>query len=115
MESAPKRFLVETVGESNGEKQDLDENADPAHAAASRKVRGWMDRMKKQKNKNRIFAQFRSNFNNGPYKIVGPVFGGTCCRCMANGKVGSRSCKRVQRLLRKFSDDMSCSLNKNEA
>ena len=42
-----------------------------------------MDRMKKQKNKNRIFAQFRPNFNNGPYKIVGPVFGGTCCRCMA--------------------------------
>ena len=83
MESAPKRFLVETVGESNGEKQDLDENADPTHAAASRKVRGWMDRMKKQKNKNRIFDQFRPNFNNGPYKIVGPVFGGTCCRCMA--------------------------------
>ena len=37
MESAPKRFLVETVGESNGEKQDLDENADPTHAAASSK------------------------------------------------------------------------------
>ena len=79
MESAPKRFLVETVGESNGEKQDLDENADHANTAASSKVRGWMDRMKKQKNKNRIFAQFRPNFNNGPYKIVGPVFGGTCC------------------------------------
>ena len=83
MESAPKRFLVETVGESNGEKQDLDENADHANTAASSKVRGWMDKMKTQKNKNRIFGQFRPNFNNGPYKIVGPVLGTTCCTCMA--------------------------------
>ena len=95
VESAPKRFLVETVGESNGEKQDLDENADPAHAAASSKVRGWMDRMKKQKNKNRIFDQFRPNFNNGPYKIVGSVFG-TCCACgpvrWGHPEVAKRDC-----------------------
>ena len=86
VESAPKRFLVETVGESNGEKQDLDENADHANTAASSKVRGWMDRMKKQKNKNRIFDQFRPNFN---------VFG-TCCACgpvrWGHPEVAKRDC-----------------------
>ena len=52
VESAPKRFLLETDGESNEEKQEIDENDDTVaaipHAAAPR---GWMDRMKKQRMK----------------------------------------------------------------
>ena len=89
VESAPRRFLLETVGESNVEKHEIDENA------ATRGMRGWMDRMKKQKNKNRIFAQFRPNFNNGPYKIVGSVFD-TCCACgpvrWGHPEVAKRDC-----------------------
>ena len=43
VESAPRRFLLETVGESNVEKQEKDENA------ATSGMRGWMDRMNRQK------------------------------------------------------------------
>ena len=55
MESAPKRFLLETEGEPNGEKQEIDENADTAipHIAAPSGVRGGMDRIKKQRMKQR--------------------------------------------------------------
>ena len=42
VESAPKRFLLETDGESNEEKQEIDENA------ATSGVRGWMDRINRQ-------------------------------------------------------------------
>ena len=99
VESAPKRFLLETEGESIGEKQEIYENDDPVttipHAVAPTGVSGGMDRMKKQKNKNRIFDQFRPNFNNGPYKIVGSVFG-TCCACgpvrWGHPEVAKRDC-----------------------
>ena len=43
MESAPRRFLLETVGESNEEKKEIDENA------ATRGMREWMDKMNRQK------------------------------------------------------------------
>ena len=43
VESAPRRFLLETVGESNEEKKEIDENA------ATRGMRGWMDKMNRQK------------------------------------------------------------------
>ena len=39
VESAPRRFLLETVGESNVEKQEIDEND------ATSGMREWMDRM----------------------------------------------------------------------
>ena len=98
MESAPKRFLVESVGESNGEKQDLDENADHANTAASSKVRGWMDRMKKQKmrkkgirkefgqgkrNKKLAYNPYRSNniLPQNKYSILGSGIG-RCCTCL---------------------------------
>ena len=42
VESAPKRFLLETDGESNEEKQEIDENA------ATSGVKGWMDKMNKK-------------------------------------------------------------------
>ena len=43
VESAPRRFLLETVGESNEEKKEIDENA------ATRGMREWMDKMNRQK------------------------------------------------------------------
>ena len=98
MESAPKRFLVETKGETDEEKQDLDEIADPTHTAASREVREWMDRMKKQKmRKKGIRKEFGQGKRNkklaynpfGPknilphkkYSILGSRIG-RCCTCL---------------------------------
>ena len=97
VESAPKRFLVETKGETDEEKQDLDEIADPTHTAVSREVRGWMDRMKKQKtrrkgktdfdqrkrNKKLAFNQIGQNniFPHKKYNIFGPGIGRQCCTC----------------------------------
>ena len=81
MESAPKRFLVETERESDEEKLEIGANADPAadpaHARASSRVRGWKNRM--------IFDQYKLN-NNRPYKknnyhILGGGIG-TCCTCL---------------------------------
>ena len=43
VESAPRRFLLETVGESNVEKKEIDEND------ATSGMRKWMDRMNRQK------------------------------------------------------------------
>ena len=42
VESAPKRFLLETDGESNEEKQEIDENA------ATGGMREWRDKMDKK-------------------------------------------------------------------
>ena len=39
VESAPKRFLLETDEDSNEEKQEIDENA------ATSRMRGWMDKV----------------------------------------------------------------------
>ena len=39
VESAPKRFLLETDVDSNEEKQEIDENA------ATSRMRGWMDKV----------------------------------------------------------------------
>ena len=98
VESAPKRFLVETQGETDVEKLDLDEIADPIHTAASREVREWMDRMKKQKmrkkgirkefgqgkkNKKLAYNPFRSNniLPQNKYSILGSGIG-RCCTCL---------------------------------
>ena len=71
VESAPKRFLLETEGESIGEKQEIYENDDPVttipHAVAPSGVSGGMDRMKKQRMKQK---------NN---KGIGMVVCGGCC------------------------------------
>ena len=71
VESAPKRFLLETEGESIGEKQEIYENDDPVttipHAVAPSRVSGGMDRMKKQRMKRK---------NN---KGIGMVVCGGCC------------------------------------
>ena len=71
VESVPKRFLLETEGESIGEKQEIYENDDPVttipHAVAPSGVSGGMDRMKKQRMKRK---------NN---KGIGMVVCGGCC------------------------------------
>ena len=76
VESAPKRFLLETEGESIGEKQEIYENDDPVttipHAVAPSGVSGGMDRMKKQRMKRK---------NN---KGIGMVVCGGCCMIRLN-------------------------------
>ena len=77
VESAPRRFLLETEGESNEEKQEIDENADTVaaipHAAAPR---GWMDRMKKQRMKRKNSNDFgREGRNRNMIKtLIWPPF-----------------------------------------
>ena len=63
VESAPKRFLLETDGESNEEKQEIDENA------ATRGMRGWMDRMNKKMigDGKQAFGQEKRNRFLGPF------------------------------------------------
>ena len=75
VESAPKRFLLETDGDFNVEKQEIDENA------ATRGMRGWMDRMNKkmirdgkqafgQEKRNRFLGPFCKAFSFCPNKLL---------------------------------------------
>ena len=75
VESAPKRFLLETDEDSNEEKQEIDENA------ATSRMRGWMDRMNKkmirdgkegfgQEKRNRFLGPFCKAFSLCPNKLL---------------------------------------------